>query len=115
MLKKIHVSHLGSDTHSNIRLAKDVLFWPGMQSAIKDLCANCAMCAQYTQQTPKEPMLSHPIPNLPWENISQDLCMCQGTNYLITVDHFSDYFEIDKLENTLSSTMIALDEQFVSI
>lgn len=104
MLQKIHISHFGSD--SNIRMAKDVLYWPGMQAAIRDLCTNCPTCAQYSQQLPREPMMSHPIPELPWQYVSQDLCTYQGTDYLITVDHFSDYFEVDTLEDTRSTTII---------
>ena len=32
MLKRIHASQLGAE--SNLRMAKDVLFWPSMRSAI---------------------------------------------------------------------------------
>ena len=39
MLAKIHPSHSGAE--SNIRMAKDIVYWPGMQSAIKDMCQNC--------------------------------------------------------------------------
>ena len=50
MLKRIHASHLGAD--SNIRMCRDILFWPGMQAAIRELCSQCEKCAaQRTAQS----------------------------------------------------------------
>ena len=58
MLKKIHTSHLGAD--SNIKMCKDIVFWPGMQSAIRDMCSNCGTCAMFSKQNERECMLSQP-------------------------------------------------------
>lgn len=35
MLRKIHANHFGAE--SNIRMAREVLFWPGMRKSIKDM------------------------------------------------------------------------------
>ena len=51
MLKKIHANHLGAE--SNIRMAREVLFWPGMRKAIQDMCSACQTCAQYGDTAPK--------------------------------------------------------------
>jgi transposase InsO family protein len=104
MLLKIHYSHLGAE--SNIRMCKDIIFWPGMQAAIKDECSNCGICAQYASENPKEPMKSQPIPQYPWQIVSQDLFQWGSSHYLITVDHYSDFIEVDELNDTLSSTVI---------
>ena len=45
MLRKIHANHFGAE--SNIRMAREVLFWPGMTKAIEDMCNSCSTCAQY--------------------------------------------------------------------
>ena len=45
MLHKIHKAHQGAD--SSIRRARESLFWPGMQTAIKEKCLSCGLCAQY--------------------------------------------------------------------
>ncbi|XP_068703724.1 uncharacterized protein [Montipora foliosa] len=42
----------------------------------------------------------------PWQIVSQDLCELEKQRYLVTVCHFSDWIEVDKLEDTLSSTVI---------
>ncbi len=82
------------------------LFWPSMRSDITTTCENCGVCAQYTTRHQKEPMLHQKIPQLPWQFVSQDLFQHESRNYLITVDHYSDYFEMTPLDNTLSTTVI---------
>jgi transposase InsO family protein len=104
ILQKIHINHFGPE--SNLRMAREVLFWPNMRNAIYEMCQSCTKCAQFGKQAPTEPMMSLPIPGLPWQLVSQDLFQFDNTNYLVTVDHYSDFIELDKLENTLSSTII---------
>jgi transposase InsO family protein len=108
MLKKIHASHLGAE--SNIRLARQVLFWPGMRSAIEDMCQACSQCAQFGSSAPTEPMKSLPIPERPWDLVSQDICSYKGKDYLVTVCHFTDFIEVDLLENLLSATVVSKTE-----
>ena len=45
ILQKIHSTHIGAT--SNIRMANEVLFWPGMSKDIKDMCNACEECAKY--------------------------------------------------------------------
>ena len=63
MLQKAHVAHFGPE--SNTRLCKDIIFWPGMQSDIRNACQSCGKCAQFQAQNSKEPMKSQPIPQYP--------------------------------------------------
>ena len=51
-------------------------------------------------------MQSHDIPMLPWSKVSVDIFSLDGKQYLVTVDHYSDFFEIDSLQNTHASTVI---------
>ena len=104
MLRKIHANHFGAE--SNIRMAREVLFWPGMRKSIQDMCDACGTCAQYGTTAPNEPMRSLPIPTRPWQIVSQDICELDNRNYLVTVCHFSDWIEVDPLGDTLSSTVI---------
>ena len=105
MLQKAHVANFGPE--SNTRLCKDIIFWPSMQSDIRNACQSCGKCAQSQAQNSKEPMKSQPIPQYPWQFVSQDLCMFESHTYLVTVDHYSDFIEVDEVENTLSSTIVA--------
>ena len=104
MLKRIHSNHMGAE--SNIRMAREVMYWPGMRAAIHDMCSACSVCAQYSVTLPKEPMRSLPIPASPWQLISQDIFSLDDKSYLITVCHYSDWTEVDELPDTLASTVI---------
>ena len=106
MLRKTHKAHLGSD--SSIRRVRECLFWPGMQSDIRETCLWCGICSQYQAEQPTEPMLSHEIPSRPWSKIhvSVDLFTLDGKQYLMIVDHNSDYFELEPLRNVEASTVI---------
>ena len=104
MLRKIHAAHLGPE--SNIRMAADVLFWPGMKADIREICRSCGKCAQFKSQNTTEPMKSQPIPEYPFQFVSQDLATFEGANYLVTVDHYSDFLEVDELDDTLSRTIV---------
>ena len=104
MLRKIHANHFGAE--SNIRMAREVLFWTGMRKSIQDICDACGTCSQYGTTAPKEPMRSLPMPTRPWQIVSQDIRERHNQSYRVTVYHFSDWIEVDKLGDTLSSTVI---------
>ena len=77
-----------------------------MQSDIREACLSCGICSQYHAERPTEPMLSHKIPSRPWSKISVDLFALDGKQYLVMVDHYSDYFELESLRNVAASTVI---------
>ena len=52
-------------------------------------------------------MKPHTIPIRPWSKISADLFQLDGNNYLVMIDHYSDYIELDSLSgNTSANTLI---------
>ena len=95
LLKKIHASHLGVD--SMCRRARDSLFWPGLKNEIRNLAAACDACQTYRPAQQREPLMGKPIPSRPWQVIHQDLFTWNNRQYLVTVDGFSGYFELDHL------------------
>ena len=82
------------------------MYWPGMQAAIKDTCSSCAKCAMFSHVNTCESMLTQPVAEHPWQFVSQDLCEFESRRYLITVDHYSDYIEVDQLYDTKSTTVV---------
>ena len=46
------------------------------------------------------------LPNHPWERVGSDLFELHGTTYLLVVDYFSCYIEIQKLSSTDSKSVI---------
>ncbi|PFX34771.1 hypothetical protein AWC38_SpisGene263 [Stylophora pistillata] len=76
-----------------------------MRAAIQE-SANCPVCASYSSSLPKEPMLSHKIPHGPRKFISQDLFKQGGWWYAVTIDHYSDWFEVDQLNKDITAAHV---------
>ena len=104
MLQRIHQGHMGIEKSK--RRARDVLYWPGMNSQISDMISRCTICLQHQRQNTKEPMIPSRIPSKPWEVVATDLFTWDKSEYLIIVDYHSRYFEVAKLPNTKSTTVI---------
>ena len=104
MLVRIHSSHLGAQ--SCLRKARDVLYWPNMSNEIKDMIGQCSACNEYQQSQCKEPLMTHEIPERPWSRVAMDIFSLEGEDHLITVDFYSDFWDVDKLSDMTSETVI---------
>lgn len=104
MLGTIHSAHLG--VNNCVARARELMFWPGMASHIRDYVSNCPTCRAHDVQQTKEPMVLREVPERPWQKVAVDLFTHDGQDYLITVDYFSDYFEIDALPKTTAQAVI---------
>ena len=62
---RIHSSHLGIETC--LRKARDVVFWPAINSEIKEAVSRCStVCVEFQARNLKEPMQTYHIPDRPW-------------------------------------------------
>ena len=104
MLVRIHSSHLGAE--ACLRKARDVLYWPNMSNEVRDMVGQCSACNEYQQSQCKEPLMTHEIPECPWSRVAMDIFTLDGEDYLITVDFYSDFWEVDTLPNMTSETVI---------
>ena len=60
-----------------------------------------------------DPLQPQSLPDRPWQRIAADLFLFEVRNYLLTVDYYSRYTELDLLPSTTSSTVIdALSAHF---
>jgi Integrase zinc binding domain len=104
MKRRIHSGHLGIS--SCLRRARDIIFWPGMTSEIRQFVESCTVCATYCDKQPAETLIMHETCRRPWEKVGTDLFTIHGRNYLVTVDYCSHFFEIDFLPDTMSETVV---------
>ncbi|KAL6471840.1 hypothetical protein MHYP_G00204900 [Metynnis hypsauchen] len=104
MLSRIHTGHLGIEKCK--QRARDVLFWPGMGKEIEALVGSCSICQERRNSAQKEPMISHPIPERPWQVIATDLFTWNNNDYIVAVDYYSRYFEVEKITSLTSKTVI---------
>ena len=51
-------------------------------------------------------MISHHIPTRPWEKVGMDLFELNNRDFLITVDYYSNYFEVDRLTSKTAKEVV---------
>ena len=102
-LEKIHHGHLGIQKCRS--RANTAVWWPGMSSQINTMVKSCVECSKHTRPI-REPMITTPLPDYPWQVVGSDLFYHKGTTYLLVVDYFSRYPEISKLTTTTSQGVI---------
>lgn len=104
VLHLLHAAHGGQEKMK--ARARQVMFWPSMNSDIAALANSCHVCQKYKNRNAKLPMLSHPVPSLPWQSVGMDLFHYGGSEYLIIVDFYSFFFEIRQLRHTTAQAVI---------
>lgn len=105
MLEKMHYNHLGFQ--KCLSVAKQSLFWISMTSDLKQKIINCPICLKYAKSQQSEPLISHDIPLIPWNKVGCDLLELQGKKYLLIIDYYSKYIELEFLGgNTTSAHVI---------
>ena len=104
MKERVHSSHLGIE--GCLRRARECLFWPNMNADIKDYIQRCEICSEFQTSNRKETLISHEVPDRPWSKIGTDLFSIGEDNYVITVDYTSNFWEVDRLENIESRSVI---------
>lgn len=102
--KAIHSSHVGID--GCLRRARECVFWPGMSADIREYISTCETCRKYEVDQPRESLMQHDVPDRPWQKVGTDIFSFEGKSYLVTVDYFSNFWEIDRLEDTTTTTVI---------
>ena len=105
MLKTIHQGHFGSEACK--RRAREVLFWLKMSQDIEAEVKTCEICNAHRNHQQKEPLRPHTVPQRPWSKVGADLFELDGRNYLLLVDYYSGFFELDYLSNTSSKSVIS--------
>ena len=103
-LQKLHQSHQGIEKTK--RLARESIFWPGMNSQIEELVSNCSTCLHHANANQREPLHPHEIPSRPWQKVGTDLFDWNGKPHLIVVDYYSRYPEVSEFRNTKARTVI---------
>ena len=111
-MMKIHSSHLGIE--ACLRRARECIYWPGMSAEMKQYISAYKTCRELDSVThPKETLMPHEVPSRPWEKIGMDIFTLDGKDNLVTIDYYSNFWEVDRLQNTkANSTILKLKSQF---
>ena len=70
------------------------------------MIATCETCRKYEISHQKESLIPHEVPSRPWEQVGVDLFELNRKEYMITVDYYSNFWEIDRLASTTSLAVV---------
>ena len=104
ILMKIHHGHQGIQ-RCRLRVSSSV-WWPGISKQVENFVTRCPTCMKNTPP-PVEPMLQSSLPSHPWEKVGADLFQLKDSTYLLVVDYYSRYVEIQKLTSLTSAGVIS--------
>lgn len=110
MTARSHRSHL--HIQCNISTIMD---WPRMTADLTEAVQRCETCQQGTPALPKEPLVTYPIPRLPWQIVASDCFECDGQHYLVVVDLYSYFIEIKELKMLSTTKLIDQLKQIFAV
>ena len=104
ILKSIHDGHLGVVKCK--QRARQSVYWPRLNTDIENLIKKCDTCSRYQRSNSHDPLITHEVPEAPWEKVGTDLFQLGGKDYLIVVDYYSLWPEVYVLSKTTSKFVI---------
>ena len=85
IIEEIHLPHTGIE-NSLLRVSVHVC-WPNINVEVKEFILKWAICRDLEiNKQQKEPMMSHYLPEIPWQHVSTGLFELHSNHYLINVD-----------------------------
>ena len=103
-IKELHKGHPGIEATK--ARSRETVYWPSISSDIEDTVAACSPCNALKPRQQKEPLTSYETPELPFQIVGSDLFEHQRQTYMVTVDSYSGFYEIDHLKDMTSKTII---------
>ena len=89
VLLKLHKPHQGI-TRTKER-ARITVYWPGIDHDIETAITACKECQDDLPSLCKAPMISHALPEQPFQHLAANFAELNGRNYLVMVDCFTDW------------------------
>lgn len=112
----INIMHRGHPGLESTRCrARMTVFWPTMNRDITEKLLSCSVCNSTRAHQQKEPLQPHPVPVLPWSTVATDVFEWHGQQYMVLVDSYSGWFEIDLLNKTSSAAVITKLKRHFSV
>ncbi|XP_062508419.1 uncharacterized protein K02A2.6-like [Corticium candelabrum] len=113
MLQRAYEGHLGVvKTLSRVR---EVIWWPRMSNAIRQMIRHCKTCMEFRPQQRKEPSQPSQLLQGPWDKVAIDLFELEKVQYLLSVDYCLGIANICSLSSSKAEIVIsALKDIFVS-
>lgn len=111
LLDILHDCHVGQTKMK--MLARSYIWWPGLDKAIEQKVKHCEPCASVAAQEVPVPLHQWEPPDRPWVRLHADFAELHGTHYLLLIDAFSKWPDIQVLTKTTAvKTVDAFAEVF---
>ena len=104
MLQRAHEGHLG--VVKTLSQVTEVIWWPRMSNAIRQMIRPCKTCIEFRPQQRKEPLQPTQLPQGPWDKVAIDLFELENVQYLLSVDYCLRIPDICSLSSTRAETVI---------
>lgn len=105
MLERIHHGHQG--LNKSRERYNDAIWWPKISHAVKEKVSSCPHCNEHKPSQSREPLITTPLPKLPWQKLAADLCEFKGKHFLVVIDYYSRWLEVLSLTQTTSEAVIS--------
>ena len=103
-LTELHRGHPGAEGMK--RRVRNTVYWPNINEEVDRHVSMCSTCNKHKSHQQKELLKQLPAPELPWSIVASDVFELDGNSYLIIVDSYSGWWEIEKMTNTTSTSVI---------
>ncbi len=104
ILQKLHEGHLGIEKCK--RRSRDTVYWHGINKDIENMIGKCETCKKHQSKQAREPMMIPDLPTEPWKKVGTDLFHCNGKDYVLVIDYYSNFPEIALLTNATANSVI---------
>ena len=102
--KELHASHAGVE--GCLRRARESVYWRTINSELRHWISTSEPCRTFETSHGKETLMSHEIPQRPWEKVAVDLLTLDQKDYLVAVDNYSGYWVLERLHSTDTGAVI---------
>ena len=104
LMSVAHATHIGIEGY--LRRVRECLFWPRMESDVKDYVAKSDVCLVHRTSQTKEPLPQLEVIARPWAKLAAYLCELHGRTLLVVNDYFSNYIETARLSATSTLAVV---------
>jgi transposase InsO family protein len=103
-LQSLHDGHLGIVKCRS--KAREAIWWPKIGKDIEQFVAACKTCRHFAPDSP-EPLIPSTLPERPWQVLATDLFLHNDKHYIVTVDYYSRYFELQQLKSQTAEHVVS--------
>ena len=113
VLGMVHREHLGVQRCKSV--ARSVMWWPGMTTDIEKFVAACHPCKTFARKKPDVGFIPWPPTKHPFERVHLDHFFHENETFLVIVDDFSGWVDVQKNPSTSTKCVVKSLKSFCAI